>query len=42
MWAKTIVNITINNKFELYKIKEYNVFMVHINLCIYNKQNEMG
>ena len=39
IWAKPIVNITIN-KYELYKIKEYNIFMVYIDFCIHDKQSE--
>ena len=41
MWVKTIVNCIIN-MYELYKIKEYKIFMVNIDFCIQNKQSELG
>ena len=30
------------NKYELYKIKEYKICMVNIDLWIHNKQSKMG
>ena len=41
MWVNTIVNITCN-KCELYNVKGYKICMVNIDLCIHNKQSEMG
>ena len=41
IWVQTIANITVN-KYQLYQIKEYQLFMVNIDFCIHNKHSEMG